>query len=399
VATRRRLMRWLAGGAQLTVVAVLGFLVLIDVAVALARPAVGLSNLLVPLSGAVIVVCVVLRSRNLVRAVTVAVSASLAVSVLFGRDGVYVSAADIAGMAALAITACRVRPGRAALALLGPIGVALLANGLRGDQPTLAVPGALVLFAALLVGGYLRWLDWLRDQAAATARRDERLDLARELHDLVAHYVTGIVVQAQAGQMVAGRRPEAAEGALASIERAGIDALDAMRRLVGALRSPDGELVVEQPAGSAGLHELVQQSNAAGLPARLRLHGVAPEDLPPAVAASVHRIVQESLTNVRRHGVDVTAVDVDLVRHGGRVEIVVRDDGRAPARSGHGGGFGLVGMAERTSALGGSLAVGPLPEGGWQVRASLPLDGTPATSTPIPTSAPADHGRGGGGVV
>ena len=100
-----------------------------------------------------------------------------------------------------------------------------------------------------------------------------------------------------------------------------------MRRLVGALRSPGGEPVVEQPAGSAGLHELVRECNAAGLPARLRLHDVAPDDLPPAVAASVHRIVQESLTNVRRHGVDVTTVDVEVVRRGGRVEIVVRDDG------------------------------------------------------------------------
>jgi len=278
-----------------------------------------------------------------------------------------------------------VRPPRAALALLGPIGVALLANGLRGTQPTLVVPCALVFVAALMVGGYLRWLDWQRDQAAATARRDERLDLARELHDLVAHYVTGIVVQAQAGQMVAGRRPEAAHDALASIERAGTDALEAMRRLVGALRSPDGSPIVELPAGSAGLHELVQQCNAAGLPARLHLHDVVPEDLPPAVAASVHRIVQESLTNVRRHGVDVTTVDVDLARRGARVEIVVHDDGRAtapPVRSGLSGGFGLVGMAERTSALGGTLDVGPHPDGGWEVRASLPLDGV-ATSTPV----------------
>jgi signal transduction histidine kinase len=380
VAARERLMRWLAGGAQLTVAAVLGFLVLIDVAVAYSRSG-GPIDLLVPLSGAVTVVCVLLRSRQLVRAVTVAVATSLAVSVLFGSRGIYLSGADIAGLAVLTMTACRVRPARAAVVLLGPIGVALLANGLRATQPTLAVPCGLLFVGALMVGGYLRWLDWQRDQAAATARRDERLDLARELHDLVAHYVTGIVVQAQAGQIVASRRPEAAQDALASIERAGTDALEAMRRLVGALRSPGGEPVVEQPAGSAGLHELVRECNAAGLPARLRLHDVAPDDLPPAVAASVHRIVQESLTNVRRHGVDVTTVDVEVVRRGGRVEIVVRDDGRVtgrPPASGLGGGFGLVGMAERTSALGGTLDVGPLPEGGWQVRASLPLDGAAA---------------------
>jgi signal transduction histidine kinase len=239
----------------------------------------------------------------------------------------------------------------------------------------------LLFVSALMVGGYLRWLDWQRDVAAATARRDERLDLARELHDLVAHYVTGIVVQAQAAQMVAEQRPEAARSALANIERAGTDALGAMRQMVGSLRAPGGAGVgagagttaAELPAGSTGLRELVEQSNVAGLPARLGLHGVDPEALPPAVAASVHRIVQESLTNVRRHGVDVTRVDVDLVRHDDRVEIVVRDDGQGAVRPAHGGGFGLVGMAERTTALGGDLDAGPLPEGGWQVRARLPL--------------------------
>jgi signal transduction histidine kinase len=266
--------------------------------------------------------------------------------------------------------------GTAGLLLLG-LGAAFVGNGARGSDPVLVALCALGFLLALTAGGYLRWLDWQRDQAAATARRDERLDLARELHDLVAHYVTGIVVQAQAAQMVAEQRPEAARAALAGIEQAGAEALRAMRQLVGSLRSPDGAALVEAPAGSTGLDELVAQSNAAGLPARLRLHGVPSaglsEALPPAVAASVHRIVQESLTNVRRHGVEVTAVDDDLVRYDDRVEIVVRDDGRGAARPVHGGGFGLVGMSERTRALGGSLDAGPLPEGGWQVRARLPL--------------------------
>jgi signal transduction histidine kinase len=373
-------MRWLVGGAQLAVVGVLALLVLVDLAVlASLTGGAGPLDLLVPLSGIVTVACVVLRRRGLEPATAVAVGCSLGVTLLAVGSDVQPSGADLAGLAVLAVAACRVPSPRTAGLLLAATGAAMVGNGLRATEPGLVPLCVLLFLTALMVGGYLRWLDWQRDQAAATARRDERLDLARELHDLVAHYVTGIVVQAQAAQMVAEQRPDAARSALASIERAGTDALAAMRQMVGSLRAPGGAgagtgaAAVELPAGTAGLRELVEQSNVAGLPARLGLHGVDPEALPPAVAASVHRIVQESLTNVRRHGVDVTRVDVDLVRRGDGIEIVVRDDGQGAARPAPGGGFGLVGMAERTSALGGDLDAGPLPEGGWQVRARLPL--------------------------
>ena len=373
---RRRLIRWLAGGAQLALVGMLGLLVLVDLAVFASLGDPGPRDLLVPLSGVVTVVCAVLRRRDLEVAAAVAVTCSLAVSLLATGTDLQLSGADLAGLAVLTVAAARVRSARTAGLLLLGLGAAFVGNGARGSEPVLVPLCAFAFVLALAAGGYLRWLDWQRDQAAATARRDERLDLARELHDLVAHYVTGIVVQAQAAQMVAEQRPDAARTALAGIEQAGAEALRAMRQLVGSLRSHDAA-PVEAPAGSAGLHELVAQSNAAGLPARLRLHGVEaaglPEALPPAVAASVHRIVQESLTNVRRHGVEVTVVDVDLVRYDDRVEIVVRDDGRGAAHPVHGGGFGLVGMTERTRALGGSLEAGPLLEGGWQVRACLPL--------------------------
>jgi signal transduction histidine kinase len=385
-------MRWLVGGAQLTVVGVLALFVLVDLAVlASLVGGAGPRDLLVPLSGMVTVACVVLRRRGLEVATAVAVGCSLGVTLVAIGSDVQLSGADLAGLAVLAVAACRVPSPRTAGLLLAATGAAMVANGLRATEPGVVPLCVLLFVAAVMVGGYLRWLDWQRDQAAATARRDERLDLARELHDLVAHYVTGIVVQAQAAQMVADQRPEVARTALADIERAGTDALGAMRQMVGSLRAPGGAgagaAAAELPAGSTGLRELVEQSNVAGLPARLGLHGVDPEALPPAVVASVHRIVQESLTNVRRHGVDVTRVDVDLVRHDDRVEIVVRDDGQGAARPAHGGGFGLVGMAERTTALGGDLDAGPLPEGGWQVRARLPLrsgGGAGSTAGPPP---------------
>jgi len=245
---------------------------------------------------------------------------------------------------------------------------------------------------AVGVGAYLRWLDVQRIQAASDARRDERLDLARELHDLVAHYVTGIVVQAQAAQVVAEQKPRAAQDALGQIERAGTDALAAMRRMVGSLRSESGQADggVDgtgdglTPAGSAGLEDLIDEHNRVGVPARLHLHDVDPDALPPAVGASIHRIVLESLTNIRRHGVDVTTVDVVVVRRGGAVDLLVRDDGsEVLRRPGRVGGFGLVGMTERAVALGGTLTAGPVGNadtevgsagGGWQVRASLPID-------------------------
>jgi signal transduction histidine kinase len=368
----------LAQGAEIVLLAFLAFLVVLDIG--LATTAGSDLDGLVPLSGAVTVAAVALRRRGVEQATAVAVSCSLVVSLLTFDRGVHPSAADAAGLLVLTVLVARLvaRP-EVVLYLLGIL-LALEGNALRPDAYRVSPVFLLtVLFVlALSFGGYLRWLDLQRAQAAVTARRDERLDLARELHDLVAHYVTGIVVQAQAGQLVAEQRPEAARDALVRIERAGTDALTAMRRMVGSLRSDTTRGDTEPPAGSAGLEDLVDEHNAAGIPTRLRLVGIDADALPPEVGAAVHRIVLESLTNVRRHSVDVTQVDVELARRGDTVEVVVRDDGReAHLRSFRSPGYGLVGMSERAAALGGTLTAGPAPDGrggGWQVVASLPLD-------------------------
>lgn len=374
---RHPLIARLARGAELALLGFLGFLVLVDVGLATTTSGLGW---LAPLSGAVTAVAVAVRRQWLERGTTIAVACSLGVTLLAAGRTVNPSAADIMGLLVLTVLVTRLvaRP-EVGLYLLG-LGAAIVGNGLRpeGQGPSVAFVLTWAFAGAVAFGGYLRWLDLQRSQAAVAARRDERLDLARELHDLVAHYVTGIVVQAQAGQLVAEQQPAAARDTLARIERAGTDALDAMRQMVGSLRAGPAPADTEPPAGTAGLEDLVQQHNVAGVPARLQLDDIDPGTLPPAVAAAIHRIVLESLTNVRRHAVDVTRVDVVVARRGDTVEVAVRDDGReAHLRSLRSPGFGLVGMTERAAALGGSLSAGPVPAGqghGWQVVASLPFD-------------------------
>jgi signal transduction histidine kinase len=256
-----------------------------------------------------------------------------------------------------------------------PIGQILFALG-AGGVWTLGV-GA---------GVYLRHLDDAQVRAADEARRAERLDLARELHDLVAHYVTGIVVQAQAAQVMADRDPAAASAALERIEGAGRDALGAMRTLVGSLRSGDDGAPTEPPLalvdGLVELASLMERTRAAGLPVGLTISPEAIRATSGAAATSVHRIVQESLTNVHRHAVSPTRVDVDVRVVGTQLVVTVTDDGTGIGgddRTLGGAGFGLVGMAERAHALAGTLTAGPLapPQHGWRVEATLPLGPDP----------------------
>lgn len=302
-----------------------------------------------------------------------------------GADGYgywYPVFAPIAALGALATPVIRRQPVAVAIAagVAGAVAVLSLTD-VANDSTELIL--LVVLFGGTYVigvgaGVYLRDLDRQRHLAAETARLDERMDLARELHDLVAHYVTGIVVQAQAARVVADRDPAAAGEALDRIEGAGKDALGAMRRLVGSLRDDDGAPVAP-PVGLAGLDDLVGTSGTLGLAVELTIDDDAHHRLPGAVAASTHRIVQEALTNVRRHAVDAGRARVDVRVDGGTLVVTVDDDGRQPVgghRTDPRRGYGLVGMQERAQALGGTLTAGPLdpPAHGWRVQARLPLD-------------------------
>jgi signal transduction histidine kinase len=287
------------------------------------------------------------------------------------------------GLLVLGAAAVRVAAARPALAVAAA-GVAVLAAGrvaIRSeDIAPLAFLGVLAWGGALATGIWLRFGDARRQLAVAAARRDERLELARELHDVVAHHVAGIVVQAQAARLVAAKRPETLDGMLTGIELAGNDALAAMRRVVSLLRDP-GDAGGLAP-GPERLSDLAGRFAGHGPAVRLRLPDGDQPPWPPEVAAAVYRIVQEALTNVALHARDAAnvAIVVDGDQSGVRVEVT--DDGQArPLASSWSaaGGHGLAGMRERAEALGGTLHAGPGPGGGWAVHAAVPL---PARSTP-----------------
>jgi len=209
------------------------------------------------------------------------------------------------------------------------------------------------------------------EERSRRAVADERVRIARELHDVVAHTLSVIVLQAGAGRRIAAAQPQRGATVLGGIEALGREALGDMRRLVGILRT--GPDVDHEPQPSLGrLPELVERVRSAGLPVELRTEGES-RPLPPGVDLSAYRIVQEALTNTLRHAGAAGAMVV--VRYGGAgVEVEVTDDGRGPGSSGSGaaGGHGLAGMRERVGMFGGELEVGAREGGGFRVRALLP---------------------------
>nr|WP_230421262.1 histidine kinase [Actinomadura soli] len=294
--------------------------------------------------------------------------------------------AEIGALLILVVRAAWKMPRRRLVLLAPLLAVAILSTPLRWSALAAVLftaPLGITVAVAAGIGLYLRAMDARRARSLAAARRDERLELARDLHDFVAHHVTGIVVQAQAARFAARSGaappgPDELDGMFGGIEKAGTEALTSMRRMVGLLRdaqnvdASDGDArgAVRRPVGDlARLQELV--AGFAHPPAALT---IAPDlgTLPPEVAASAHRVVQEALTNVRKHAADAASVRVTLARAGGEVEVAVRDDGRGRGRRLPSGGFGLTGLAERVGALGGRLYAGPRPEGGWEVVAVLP---------------------------
>ena len=217
-----------------------------------------------------------------------------------------------------------------------------------------------------------------REQAenARLAVEHERVRIARELHDVVAHSVSVIVLEAGAERMALGDERPTTRDVLLGIERTGREALAEMRRLVGVQRRADEppELAPQPTLGN--LESLVEHVRRAGLPAELIVQG-APVELPPGLDVSAFRIVQEALTNALKHsGRAPTTV---VVRFGRRLlEIDVTDQGSTPSGLANGDGHGLIGMRERIALYGGELDVGPRAEGGYAVRARFPLEAPPS---------------------
>ncbi|WP_433607591.1 sensor histidine kinase [Dactylosporangium sp. CA-139114] len=341
------------------------------------------------IAGAAVIVAALLRRRapvasagaGLAVAVAAVVAARVAGLPVEPQPGLALGLAVLAG-AAVRRFEPRAAAGAAGGALLvlaaGPL---LSARASSGGATVVAVADVLVWVAGVGGGLWLRLAGRRRQELAEAVRREERLALARELHDVVAHHVTGIVVQAQAARVVAGRHPQRLEGSIAGIEQAGSEALAAMRRIVSLLRDAgDAAPASGEPERLEALVRRFEDGDTRSV--RLRLPDTA-SAWPPELTSTVYRIVQESLTNVARHAAQAATVDVSVVQSPAGVTVSVTDDAPPPARTGRGpraGGFGLIGMRERVEALGGSFEAGPRSPHGWAVTAQLPR----LAPTPIP---------------
>ncbi|NEW42204.1 sensor histidine kinase [Nocardia cyriacigeorgica] len=226
----------------------------------------------------------------------------------------------------------------------------------------------LLLFVALAAVFRYRADLWHRQQREI--RNQERVALARELHDIVAHHISAIAVQAQAGGVVAGIQPEKAVEVLAAIESEASRTLAEMRSMVRVLREEEA-VAYAPPLGVADLPALARAD--APPTVEVSLDGSLTR-LSRPVDAALYRLAQESLTNAVRHARSATRVGIDVRRVGDAVRLRVSDDGQTEPGPVPEPGFGLLGMAERAQLLGGSLSAGPGPEGGWVVEAVLPVE-------------------------
>lgn len=380
----KRIVYWIRRLSEIAMLGWLSMMLLADLAVAINQ---GGPQWLVPGAGAAGMVAVVLRRRHRVRGFLLMLALSLAVSLIIALTGAHgvPGSAETGALLVLTIGALRhVQPVRRATLFAVASLVVLMAEGVARDYYNSGLVFSFMLFAgwsmAAGVGGYLRFQQERRDEAVHSVRRAERLELARELHDLVAHHITGIVVQAQAARTVAELKPEAVVPALDAIATAGGDALTSMRRLVTVLRAE--ERADRTPGTSlADLRHLTERFAANGPRVAFEIaQGIDDTTLPPEVMTTLHRVLQEALTNVRKHAPATAWVEAALRRFDGCVMLRVRNYGAAsdsrgadPRVSRLGGGFGLVGMAERVEALGGRLYAGPSPEGAWEVVAEFPL--------------------------
>lgn len=237
-----------------------------------------------------------------------------------------------------------------------------------GWAEVLGASALLLMIVALAAVLRYRADVWHRQQREI--RNQERVALARELHDTVAHHVSAIAVQAQAGGVVAGVHPEKAAEVLVAIESEATRTLAEMRSMVRVLREEEAADYSPQP-GVAALPALARADATPTV--EVSLNGPLSRLAPP-VDGALYRLAQESLTNAVRHARSATRVRIDVRREGEAVRLRVSDDGLTAAGPAPQPGFGLLGMTERAQLLGGSLCAGPGPEGGWVVEAVLPVE-------------------------
>lgn len=233
------------------------------------------------------------------------------------------------------------------------------------------VGGAAVLLLASALGAAVRFQVNSRARTLEGVALREREQIARELHDTVAHHVSAIAIQAQAGRALAPSRPDAALDALALIEEEASRTLTEMRTMVGVLRRGEEAELAPRP-GVADIPRLAR--DVGGPPVHLEVRGDV-GGIGPSLDAALYRLAQESITNAVRHARDATRIDVRIRADRDTVRLTVADDGHGSFAAGGAPGYGLAGMRERVTLLGGSLDAGPGPEGGWLVDAELPRGG------------------------
>jgi signal transduction histidine kinase len=273
-------------------------------------------------------------------------------------------------------SAGRYATGRALVACALIVAAAIPLAGIEPGESTNASD---VAFFVMFLGGPFvagrivrrrvlreRVLEGERDSAVA----EERTRIARELHDVVAHAISVVVLQARGGRKLLASEPAAAKDAFDVIEQVSEQALTEMRRLLGLLRQGDDELVLAPQPSLTRIDELVSRLEASGLPVEVTVEG-DPAPLPPGIDVSAYRIVQEALTNALKHAGPARA-HVFLRYGADDLELEILDDGEGTGNGG-GSGHGLAGIRERVAVIGGELDSGRRPEGGYAVRARLPL--------------------------
>jgi signal transduction histidine kinase len=316
----------------------------------------------------------------------------------------YVNGASlIAPILALYAVARQVSVRRAVMAAVATLAVLMTATAVNNPFGHISgggfdiLPGmvAAALFAGIAVANRHAYVASIRDRAEQDARRridEERLRIARELHDVVAHTMATINVQAGVAAHVLSSRPEAAAESLQAIKTASKEGLRELRAILNVLRQADDPDPTQPAPGTAQLEALIAGARRAGLETTFTVTG-EPVPLPAAVDLAAYRIVQESLTNAIRHAGPATAT-VSLTYHHDELRIVVTDTGRGqpPAAAGKDAGHGLAGMRERAAAVGGTVETGPGPVGGYRVAARLPFGGQLTDPAPDATRARAGEG-------
>src|SRR3954471_23139148 len=294
------------------------------------------------------------------------------VRILTGSHGGLLSSTSAALILAYALF--RWGSGREAASGLGLILLWQPITTVADPTSLLGTVGSYAFFlTAAALGAAVRYRTKSRIRDIDQAKAREREQLARELHDTVAHHVSGIAIQAQAGRAIAASHPERAVEALAIIEDAATRTLTELRAIVGVLRTTQDTEFAPQP-GVAEVEQLATDGQTRPC-VEVTLSGEF-DNLSPAVGAAIYRLAQESITNARRHARHATQVTVAVTCDVERVRLTIDDDGSSGAGGRAPAGYGLVGMRERASLLGGTFHAGPAAERGWRVEAVLPRTGT-----------------------